>query len=55
MVLDPFIGVGTTALASVLLGRNYIGIEALDEYVQEANQNIKELSYLLESKVNAKT
>jgi DNA modification methylase len=36
-------GVGTTAIAATLLGRNYIGIESLSEYVEEARKNIGEL------------
>ena len=43
IVLDPFMGVGTTAIAATLLGRNYIGIESLSEYVEEARKNIGEL------------
>jgi DNA modification methylase len=36
VVLDPFIGSGTTALACVQLGRRFIGIEKADTYYQEA-------------------
>jgi DNA modification methylase len=43
VVLDPFAGVGTTALAALLLGRRFIAIEASDEYVSEATKNIAEL------------
>lgn len=43
IILDPFLGVGTTALASIVLGRRYIGIEALEGYVEEAETNINEL------------
>jgi len=44
VVLDPFIGVGRTALAAVLLGRNYIGIENSPNYFEEAKKNLAELS-----------
>lgn len=47
LVLDPFIGVGTTALACLLLDRNYIGIEKMKEYVKTANKNIEELKLIL--------
>ena len=43
IVLDPFMGVGTTAIAATLLGRSYIGIESLFEYIEEARKNIGEL------------
>jgi site-specific DNA-methyltransferase (adenine-specific)/site-specific DNA-methyltransferase (cytosine-N4-specific) len=43
VVLDPFMGVGTTAIAATLLERSYIGIESLFEYVEEARRNIGEL------------
>ncbi|MFQ6135390.1 MAG: DNA-methyltransferase [Nitrososphaerales archaeon] len=36
IVLDPFIGSGTTALAAMELGRHYIGIELNKEYFQIA-------------------
>ena len=32
VVLDPFLGAGTTALAAVELGRDYLGIELMDSY-----------------------
>ena len=34
MVLDPFLGSGTTALACKQLNRRYIGIEINPEYVE---------------------
>lgn len=43
IVLDPFIGIGTTALASLLLDRKYIGIENKEEYFIEAKNNIRAL------------
>lgn len=40
VVLDPFIGSGTTALAAVKLGRYFLGIDTNGEYVEEAQQRI---------------
>ena len=42
IVLDPFMGTGTTAVAAKRQGRNYIGVELDTEYVNIAKQNIKE-------------
>lgn len=36
IVLDPFIGSGTTALACIELNRQYIGIELMEHYYQLA-------------------
>ena len=47
VVLDPFLGSGTTAIASSLLGRNSIGIELLDSYFETALQRFHE-----ETKIN---
>lgn len=43
IILDPFMGSGTTAIASILLKRNYIGFEIHEEYVKMANENIKNI------------
>lgn len=43
IVLDPFIGSGTTAVAATLLDREYIGIEMLEEYVELSRRNLKSL------------
>lgn len=40
IVLDPFIGSGTTAIAASLLGRSYIGFDIADEYIRIANDRI---------------
>lgn len=40
IVLDPFIGSGTTALAAIKLNRNYIGIDINKEYCELATQCI---------------
>lgn len=43
IVLDPFMGSGSTAVAALLLKRNYLGIELKSEYVEEINKNILEI------------
>jgi site-specific DNA-methyltransferase (adenine-specific) len=42
LVLDPFLGSGTTALAAARLGRNYLGIEIKREYCEMARRTIRE-------------
>lgn len=41
IVYDPFMGSGTTALASIKLGRQYIGSEISEKYVSMANEKIR--------------
>ncbi len=41
VVLDPFLGSGTTAIACVKLNRNFIGIEKEEEYVRIAKARLK--------------
>lgn len=41
IVLDPFMGTGTTAIAAKRLGRNYIGFEIDPDYVVIANNKLK--------------
>ncbi len=43
IVLDPFMGVGSTALACIQLKRKFIGIEKEKEYVNIAEKRIKNL------------
>ncbi len=40
LVLDPFLGSGTTAVAAELLGRQFIGIEREREYLQLARARV---------------
>lgn len=40
IILDPFSGSGTTALAALQLGRKYIGFEISQKYVDIANKRI---------------
>jgi len=44
LVLDPFIGSGTTALACIMEGFDYLGIEKEPEYVKIAEARIKALN-----------
>jgi DNA modification methylase len=41
IVLDPFIGSGTTAIACLDSNRHYIGIEAMDSYYKLAQESIE--------------
>ena len=41
LVLDPFLGSGTTAVVSKKLGRNYIGIEKEKKYFEAASKRIQ--------------
>ncbi|MEM2619166.1 MAG: site-specific DNA-methyltransferase [Candidatus Hadarchaeales archaeon] len=43
VVLDPFIGSGTTAVAAVKLGRHFIGIDIVEEYVKIAKERVREV------------
>ncbi len=43
IVLDPFMGSGSTAVAALLNNRNYLGIEIQSHYVKEAKKNIQEI------------
>lgn len=40
VVLDPFMGTGSTALAAVKTGRKFVGYDVSSEYVELANQRI---------------
>lgn len=40
LVLDPFMGTGTTGVSAKKLGRNFIGFEKQNEYIEVANKRI---------------
>lgn len=42
IVYDPFMGSGTTAVASILNNRNFIGSEVSEKYILEANKRIEQ-------------
>ena len=43
VVLDPFIGSGTTAVAAKRLKRNYIGIDTDAEYCRQARKRVSKI------------
>lgn len=47
IVLDPFLGSGTTAAVAKSLGRDYIGIELNAEYIELAKKRIRETQDVL--------
>jgi hypothetical protein len=40
LVVDPFMGVGSTGVAAVLHGRRFAGADTMEEYVREAQNRI---------------
>ena len=42
-VLDPFSGSGTTAAAAYNMGRDYVGMEISEEYVEHSNERLAKL------------
>ncbi len=41
VVLDPFFGSGTTGAVAKMLGRNYVGLEKEEKYIEAAMQRIE--------------
>ncbi|HRN70789.1 MAG TPA: site-specific DNA-methyltransferase [Candidatus Woesebacteria bacterium] len=52
IILDPFMGSGTTAIAAKKLGRKYIGIDVSPEYCKMAEDRIKKGYFEKKSKEN---
>lgn len=46
IILDPFMGSGTTAKMALLNGRNYIGFEISEEYCEIANDRINKFTHV---------
>jgi DNA modification methylase len=49
IVLDPFVGSGTTALAAKQLGRHFVGIDALPEYCRISKERVGIVSQTLDA------
>jgi site-specific DNA-methyltransferase (adenine-specific) len=49
VVLDPFLGSGTTALAAVKHGRRFAGFEIDENYFQLAQQRVAEAQAAVEA------
>lgn len=47
VVLDPFMGSGTTALVSTKLGRNFIGFELNSEYIKLCDKRLTNVQLLI--------
>ncbi len=54
VVLDPFLGSGTTAIAAIKLNRKFIGIEKMKQYYDIAYKNVKEAKLEVENNLFAR-
>ena len=45
IVLDPFVGSGTTAVAAQQLGRRFIGIDISDHYCRVARERLEKMAF----------
>ena len=46
LILDPFMGYGTTAISCIKHNRNYIGCDISEDYVRLANDRIRNFSLM---------
>ena len=46
IVLDPFFGTGTTGAIAKMTGRNYIGLEREEEYINAAQERINKIEVI---------
>jgi site-specific DNA-methyltransferase (adenine-specific) len=44
LVLDPFIGSGTTAVAAAMTGRHYVGFDTEPAYIELAKRRLSVLA-----------
>ena len=45
LIYDPFMGSGTTAIASIKTGRMYVGSEVSEQYCRMSRQRVKDLNF----------
>ena len=55
LVIDPFMGTGTTAVVAKALGRDYIGFDISDDYVRTAMDRVEAGPYLEQLKERVAT
>jgi len=48
IILDPFMGSGTTAVVAKKLGRNYLGYETMEEYCKMAKERLTKVEEINE-------
>ena len=48
LILDPFMGSGTTAVVAKKLGRNYVGIEINPKYIEIAKKRLSKIPIRLD-------
>jgi site-specific DNA-methyltransferase (adenine-specific) len=53
IVLDPFNGSGTTTVAALMLGRQYVGIDQSSEYIAYANKRLDHAREVLKTQETA--
>ena len=54
LVLDPFIGSGTTALVARSLGRSYVGIELKPDYLEIAEKRLAKMTQPIKAAAGAR-
>jgi site-specific DNA-methyltransferase (adenine-specific) len=52
LVLDPFAGSGSTAIAAEMTGRNYITFDASEEYIKVVNERLEKITNPLKTLIS---